>query len=110
MDTSEVKTNPKQEADNSAGLLQLDQRSTAASSEEDRLAAGISRIGLQARKLSRAQWKKLTRERKMRWVCLQGIPPAEPAGGTMKQYSTLYAVARLSLASAIMFSGVWSLN
>jgi hypothetical protein len=36
-----VKTNPKQEAYNSAGLLQSDQRSTTASSEEDRLAAGI---------------------------------------------------------------------
>jgi hypothetical protein len=58
MDTSEVKTNPKQEADNSAGLLQLDQRSTTASSEEDRLAAGISMIGLQTWKLSGAQRKK----------------------------------------------------
>jgi hypothetical protein len=86
MGTSEVKTNPKQEADNSAGLLQLDQRSTTASSEEDRLAAGISMIGLRVRKLSRAQRKKT------------------------KQYSTLYAVARLWLASATMFSGVWSLN
>jgi hypothetical protein len=57
MDTSEVKTNPKQ-ADNSAGLLQLEQRSTAASSEADRGAAGISTIGLQARKLSGAQQKK----------------------------------------------------
>jgi hypothetical protein len=47
-------------------LLQLDQRSTTASSEEDRLAAGISTIGLQARKHSGAQRKKLTRERKMR--------------------------------------------
>jgi hypothetical protein len=58
MDTCEVKTNPKQEADNSAGLLQLDQRSTTSSSEEDRLAAGISTIDLQARKLSGAQRKK----------------------------------------------------
>jgi hypothetical protein len=56
MDTSEVKINPKQEADNSAGLLQLDQRSITASLEEDRLAAGIFEIGLQARKLSGAQW------------------------------------------------------
>jgi hypothetical protein len=52
MDTSKVKTDFEQEADNSAGLLQLDQRSTTASSEEDRLAAGISTIGLLARKLS----------------------------------------------------------
>jgi hypothetical protein len=56
MDTSKVKTNPKQEADNSAGLLQLDQMS--ASSEEDRLAAGISMTDLQARKLSGTQRKK----------------------------------------------------
>jgi hypothetical protein len=55
MDTSKVKTDSKQEAE--AGLLQLDQRSTTASSEEDRLAAGISTIGLQARKLSGAQRK-----------------------------------------------------
>jgi hypothetical protein len=64
MDTSEVKINPKQEADNSAGLLQSDQRSTTASSEEDRLDAGISTIGLQARRLSGVQWKKsLEKER-----------------------------------------------
>jgi hypothetical protein len=95
MDTNEVKTNLKQEADNSAGLLQSDQRSTTAPSEEDRLAAGISTIGLQARKLSRAQQK--------------GIPSAGSAEGTLIQYSTLYAAARLWLASA-MFLGVWSLN
>jgi hypothetical protein len=53
MDTSKVKTDSNQEA--TAGLLQLDQRSPTASSEEDRLAAGISMIGLQARKLSGAQ-------------------------------------------------------
>jgi hypothetical protein len=64
MDTSKVKTDSKQEAE--AGLLQLDQRPTTASSEEDRLAAGISTIGLQARKLSGAQRKKRMRERKMR--------------------------------------------
>jgi hypothetical protein len=65
VDTREVKTNPKQEADNSASLLQLNHRTTA-SSEEDRLAAGIPTIGLQARKLSGAQRKKLIRIRKMR--------------------------------------------
>jgi hypothetical protein len=96
MDTSEVKTNLKQEADNSAGFLQSDQRSTAASSQEDRLAAGISTVGLQARKLSRAQRK--------------GISSAGSAEGTLIQYSTRYAAARLWLASAIMFLGVWSLN
>jgi hypothetical protein len=60
MDTSEVKINPNQEEDNYAGLLESDQRSTTASSEEDSLAAGISTNGLQARKLS----KKLIREKK----------------------------------------------
>jgi hypothetical protein len=65
MDTYKVKSDFEQEA--AAGLLQPDQRSTtASSSEEDRLAAGISTIGLQARKLSGAQRKKLIRERKMR--------------------------------------------
>jgi hypothetical protein len=44
MDTSKVKTDSKQEA--VAGLLQLDQRSSTASLEEDRLAPGISMIGL----------------------------------------------------------------
>jgi hypothetical protein len=58
MHMSELKTNPKQEADNSAGLLQLDQRSTTASSEENGLAAGNCTIGLQVRKLSGAQQKK----------------------------------------------------
>jgi ubiquinone biosynthesis protein Coq4 len=60
MDTSKVKTDFKQEA--AAGLFQSDQRSTTASSEEDRLAAGIFMIGLQARKLSGVQWEKLIRE------------------------------------------------
>jgi hypothetical protein len=85
MDTSEVKTNPNQEAGNSAGLLQLDQRSTTASSEEDRLAAEISTICASQETLQGAAEK-------------------------TKQHSTLYAVARLWLASTIMFSGVWSLN
>jgi hypothetical protein len=58
--------------------------------------------------------EKVTRERKIREgtgrkVSLQGkpprlgIPPAGSAGGMLKQYSTLYAAARLWLASAIMF-------
>jgi hypothetical protein len=64
MDTSKVETDIEEEA--AAGLLKPDQRSTTASSEEDRLAAGISTIGLQARKLSGAQRKKIIRDRKMR--------------------------------------------
>jgi hypothetical protein len=35
-------------------------------SDEERLAAGISMTGLQTKKLSGAQWKRLTRERKMK--------------------------------------------
>jgi hypothetical protein len=83
MDTTEVKTNSKEEADNSAGLLQLDQRSTTASSEEDRLAAGTSTIGLQARKLSGAQRKKLIRVRKMREeIWTESKPPRKiPSSG-----------------------------
>jgi type IV secretory pathway VirB10-like protein len=38
----------------------------AASSDEERLAAGISTIGLQTKRLSGAQWKKLMREKKMK--------------------------------------------
>ena len=44
----------------------IDVKSSAVSSDEERLAAGISMIGLQAKRLSGAQQKRLTRERKMR--------------------------------------------
>jgi hypothetical protein len=82
MDTSNVKTDSKQEAE--AGLLQLNQRSTTASSDEDRLAAGISTVGLQARKLSGAQRKKLMRERKMReGTWMESKPPRKTP---MSQY------------------------
>jgi hypothetical protein len=64
MDISKVESDIDQEA--AAGLLQPDQRSTTASSEENRLAAGISMIGLQARKLSGAQREQLIRERRIR--------------------------------------------
>jgi hypothetical protein len=46
-----------------ADLLQ--QQKPAASSDEERLAAGISTIGLQTKRLSGAQQKKLMREKKM---------------------------------------------
>ena len=39
---------------------------SVASSDEERLAAGISTIGLQTKRLSGAQQKRLTRERKMK--------------------------------------------
>jgi hypothetical protein len=41
-------------------------KSSAASSGEERLAAGISTIGLQTKRLPGAQRKTLTRERKMK--------------------------------------------
>jgi hypothetical protein len=41
---------------------------------------------------------------------LRGILPADSAGRRLKQYSTLFAAARLWLVSAIMFLGVWLLN
>jgi hypothetical protein len=44
----------------------VDLKSSVASSDEERLAAGISTIGLQSKRLSGAQQKRLTRERKMR--------------------------------------------
>jgi hypothetical protein len=43
-----------------------DTKSSVASSDEERLAADISMIGLQTKKLSVAQRKRFTRERKMR--------------------------------------------
>jgi hypothetical protein len=64
---------PKQGAADTADLLQqqpyvevIDIKSSAASSDEESLAAGISTIGLQTKRLPGAQWKRLTRERKMR--------------------------------------------
>jgi hypothetical protein len=44
----------------------IDPKPSAASSDEETLAAGISTIGLQTKRLSDAQWRKLTRARKMR--------------------------------------------
>jgi len=43
-----------------------DSKLSAASSDEERLAAGISTIGLQTKRLSGAQQKKLVREKKMK--------------------------------------------
>jgi hypothetical protein len=68
MDTNVNK--PRQEA--SADLSQQEphteaiEKTSATSSEEERLAAGVSMIGLQAKRLSGAQRKKLMRERKMK--------------------------------------------
>jgi len=64
---------PKQGATTTADLLQQnlhmevpDLKSSAAPSDEERLAAGISMIGLQTKRLSGVQQKKLIRERKMK--------------------------------------------
>jgi len=53
-----------------------DSKTSAASSDEDRLDAGISTFGLQTKRLSGAQRKKLIRERKMReWTWAVEKPP-----------------------------------
>jgi hypothetical protein len=73
---------PEQGAAATADLLQephvegVDIKSSGASSDEERLAAGISTIGLQTKRLSGAQRKRLTRERKMKegtWT--EKMPP-----------------------------------
>jgi len=63
----------KQEAATTADLSQqephlkvVDVMPSITSSDEERLAAGISTMGLQTKRLSGAQQKRLTRERKMR--------------------------------------------
>jgi hypothetical protein len=71
MDTRIPKT--KQGAGNPVDLSQqepheedIEQKPSAVSSDEERLAADISMTGLQAKRLSGAQRKKLTREGKMK--------------------------------------------
>jgi hypothetical protein len=53
----------------------VDIKSSIASSDEERLAAGISRIGLLTKRLSEAQRKRLTRERKMEGTWMEKKPP-----------------------------------
>jgi hypothetical protein len=50
-------------------------KSSVASSNEEILAAGTSTIGLQTKRLSGAQWKRLTRERTMREGTWTGKKP-----------------------------------
>jgi hypothetical protein len=71
MDRSTFKT--KQGAVNPADLLQqelhaevTEQKLPAVSSDEEKLAAGISTTGLQAKRLSGAQRRKRMKEKKMR--------------------------------------------
>ena len=71
-----ISTKPEQVAATTADLAQQIPHTEvrnplAASSDEDRLVAGISTIGLQTRRPTGAQRRKLTRERKMRegtWI------------------------------------------
>jgi hypothetical protein len=70
MDTSTFE--PEQEAAAPADLLQQEphvevvgSKSSVDLSDEERLAADVSMTRLQTKKLSGAQWKRLTRERKM---------------------------------------------
>ena len=72
MDANEI-FETKQEAATTADLSQqephlevADVMPSVASSDDMRLAAGISTIGLQTKRLSGAQRKRLTRERKTR--------------------------------------------
>ena len=58
---------------------------TAASSDEERLVAGISKIGLQNKRLYGVRRKRLTRERKMRggtWTV--ETPPGKPPSSLAK--------------------------
>jgi hypothetical protein len=56
----------------------IDPKPSVASSDKERLAAGISTIGLQTKRLSGAQWRKLTRARKMReGTWLEKKPPGK---------------------------------
>ena len=91
MNTNE--SEPKQGADTSADLLSQQQpqmkavepKLSAASSEDERLVTGISTIGLQTKRLSGAQRKRLTRERKMRegtWTVEK--PPSKPPSSQTK--------------------------
>jgi hypothetical protein len=82
MDRKFFEIEPKQVATTSADLFQqepheevTDLKSSVASSDEERLAAGISKIGLQTKRLFEAQWKRLTRERKMREGTWMGKKP-----------------------------------
>ena len=104
MDTKVME--PKQGADTTANLLpqqqpqmkDVEQKLSAASSDE-RLAAGISTIGLQTKRLSGAQCKRIIRERKMgegTWMVekppgktpsSQAKEVAESSGGVKRPHS-----------------------
>jgi hypothetical protein len=63
----------------------LESKPSTASSDEEKLAAGISTIGLQVKRLSGAQRKKLVRERKMEGTWMvekpkRKTPPSQDKG------------------------------
>jgi hypothetical protein len=64
----------------------LESKPSTASSDEEKLAAGISTIGLQAKRLAGVQRKKLVRERKMKagtWTAekpKRKAPPSQDKG------------------------------
>jgi isoaspartyl peptidase/L-asparaginase-like protein (Ntn-hydrolase superfamily) len=80
MDTSNFVT--QQGAVNSANLSQTkshvevkEQTSTVVSSDEEKLAAGVSTTGLQTKRLSGAQRKKLMKAKKMEGTWTERKPP-----------------------------------
>jgi hypothetical protein len=88
-----LKKEPKQGASTTADLLKqkpqeevLESKPSTFSSDEEKLAAGISTIGMQASRLSGAQRKKLIRERKMEegtWMVekpKRKTPPSQDKG------------------------------
>jgi hypothetical protein len=77
-------------------MKDVEQKPSAASSDEERLAAGISTIGLQTKRLWSAAEKT---------HCLTEIHPADSVEWRLKQYSSLSVAARPCLVSAIMFLG-----
>ena len=70
-------------------MKDVEQKLSAASSDEERLAAGITTIGLQTKRISGVQRKRLTRERKMRegtWTVRKppGKTPSSQAKGVVE--------------------------
>ena len=104
--TNTFEKEPKQGASTTADLLKqksqeevLESKPSTAASDEEKLAAGISTMGLQAKGLSGAQRKKLVIERKMQegtWTAenpKRKAPPsqdkgtAESSGGVKRPHS-----------------------
>jgi hypothetical protein len=73
----------------------LQQQNPAASSDGERLAAGISTIGLQTKRLSGAQRKKLMREKKMEgtWT-VEKLPTKTPSSQSKERARSTGGVKR----------------